>query len=128
MGSTRSATKRARSRPPSKPPRPCHRRPSDFCHTPLLAFSWSGLPLQEENVLMLVGEWTEVCRSRIIHGPEDVGDELAAAFGYLTQEALLGLHLLPDRSVAECSLIALGTFNVARATPRAVFRRPVALG
>ena len=76
-------------------------------------------------MLMLVGEWSGVCRGRVVRGPDDLGDELAETFGLLPQEALFALSLDGSSEVLDCSLVALGTANCARASPRDVFRRAV---
>ena len=44
-------------------------------------------------MLMLVGEWSGVCRGRRVLGPEDAGDELCRSFGELSQELLVALPL-----------------------------------
>jgi DNA repair protein RadC len=77
---------------------------------------------------MLVGEWTDTCRSVVVSGPEDVGDELCDAFGGLPQEVLVSLLLSPARVVLECALVALGSGNVTHASSRDVFRPAIQQG
>ena len=79
-------------------------------------------------MLMLVGEWSHVCRGLHVCGPEDVGDELSRALGELLQEVLLVLPLDGEGRVLECTLIAVGSANRVEASGSDVWRRAISLG
>lgn len=76
----------------------------------------------------MLGDWSKTCAGVLVRGPEDFGPELAGAFGGLRQEVIVVLPLDPGRHVIDCSLVAAGSPNVARVSPRDIFGRVLAAG